>query len=95
MPRGNSEFDDFQFDEAELRDPALSALLSQLGGSADTAANPPTTSAAITTFATGLAPQQHAVTGWFMHLKELGAVSTILPVVQDPPRHATRVPAAP
>lgn len=43
-----------------------------------TSVYPPTTSAAVTTFATGLAPQQHAVTGWFMHLKELGAVTTIL-----------------
>ena len=40
---------------------------------------PPTTASAITTFMTGTAPQQHAFTGWFMHLKELGAVSTILP----------------
>jgi predicted AlkP superfamily pyrophosphatase or phosphodiesterase len=40
---------------------------------------PPTTAAAITTFATGTAPQQHAFTGWFMHLRELGVVSTILP----------------
>ena len=40
---------------------------------------PPTTASAITTFATGTAPQQHAFTGWFMHLKEIGVVSTILP----------------
>lgn len=40
---------------------------------------PSTTAAAITTFLTGLAPQQHAVTGWFMNLKELGIVSKILP----------------
>lgn len=40
---------------------------------------PPTTAAAITTFLTGTAPQQHAFTGWFMLLKELGIVSTILP----------------
>jgi predicted AlkP superfamily pyrophosphatase or phosphodiesterase len=45
---------------------------------------PPTTATAITTFATGLAPQQHAITGWFMHLKELGSVVKILPFV---PRH--------
>jgi predicted AlkP superfamily pyrophosphatase or phosphodiesterase len=38
----------------------------------------PTTACAITTFSTGLAPQQHAYTGWFMLLKELGIVSTIL-----------------
>jgi hypothetical protein len=39
---------------------------------------PSTTAAGITTFLSGLAPQQHAMTGWFMHLKEFGAVSTIL-----------------
>lgn len=40
---------------------------------------PPTTASAITTFMTGTAPQQHALTGWFMHLKELGVVAKILP----------------
>ncbi|MBN2621376.1 alkaline phosphatase family protein [candidate division WOR-3 bacterium] len=40
---------------------------------------PATTATAVTTFATGVAPQQHGVTGWFMYLKELGVVSTILP----------------
>jgi hypothetical protein len=40
---------------------------------------PSTTAAAITTFYTGTAPQQHAYTGWFMLLKELGVVATILP----------------
>lgn len=38
---------------------------------------PPTTVSAITTFMTGTAPQQHAFTGWLMHLKELGVVSKI------------------
>ena len=40
---------------------------------------PATTAAGITSFLTGLAPQQHAVTGWFVYLKELGMVTTILP----------------
>ncbi len=40
---------------------------------------PSTTAACVTTFATGVAPQQHAITGWFVYLKELGAVSAILP----------------
>lgn len=39
---------------------------------------PSTTASCITTFQTGLAPQQHAVTGWFMHLKEIGSVTTSL-----------------
>ncbi len=40
---------------------------------------PSTTSSAISSIATGLTPRQHAVTGWFMHLRELGAVTAILP----------------
>jgi hypothetical protein len=40
---------------------------------------PSTTAACITTFATGVAPQQHAITGWFVYLKEVGAVAAILP----------------
>ena len=40
---------------------------------------PPTTAAAITTLFTGVAPQQHALTGWFMYLREIGMVTTILP----------------
>ena len=39
----------------------------------------PTTASAITTFLTGVAPQQHAFTGWHMNLKEIGVVSSILP----------------
>lgn len=41
---------------------------------------PTTTAAAITTFVTGVAPRQHGLTGWFMLLKELGAVTAILPL---------------
>ncbi len=40
---------------------------------------PSSTASAIPTFYTGLAPQQHAVTGWYTFLKELGVVTTILP----------------
>jgi len=40
---------------------------------------PSTTATGITTFVTGLAPAQHAITGWFMLLKEIGAVVRILP----------------
>lgn len=39
---------------------------------------PATTVAAMTTFSTGFAPQQHALTGWFMFLKEIGMVLRIL-----------------
>ena len=40
---------------------------------------PSTTATGITTLLTGLAPQQHAITGWFMLVKELGVVARILP----------------
>ena len=39
----------------------------------------PTTAAAITSFLTGVAPQQHGHTAWFMNLKEIGAVTKVLP----------------
>jgi hypothetical protein len=45
---------------------------------------PSTTASAITSFATGLAPQQHGITGWFTYLRELGSIATILPFR---PRH--------
>lgn len=44
-----------------------------------TSVYPPTTASAITTFMTGLAPQQHGLTGWFMHFRRLGAVTAVLP----------------
>ena len=40
---------------------------------------PATTATAVTTFLTGVAPQQHAVTGWFTYFRELDAVLAILP----------------
>jgi len=40
---------------------------------------PTSTAPAITTFLTGVAPQQHGVTGWFMHLRELGTIALLLP----------------
>jgi hypothetical protein len=40
---------------------------------------PPTTASAITTYLTGDAPQQHALTGWFTYFRELGCVMTVLP----------------
>lgn len=35
---------------------------------------PPTTASAMTTFYTGLPPQQHCVTGWSVYMKEYGAI---------------------
>jgi len=40
---------------------------------------PPTTASAITTYLTGDAPQQHALTGWHTYLRELGCVMSVLP----------------
>lgn len=40
---------------------------------------PPTTASAITTYLTGLAPQQHGLTGWFTWFRELGCVMSVLP----------------
>ncbi len=40
---------------------------------------PSTTASAIPTFMTGLAPQQHGLTGWHMYLREIGAVVAPLP----------------
>lgn len=40
---------------------------------------PPTTATGITTFLSGLAPQEHGITGWFMLLKELGLITRIMP----------------
>ncbi len=40
---------------------------------------PSTTASAVTTFLTGTAPQQHAITGWFGWFGELGVVAATLP----------------
>jgi hypothetical protein len=39
---------------------------------------PATTAAAVTTFATGAAPAEHGVLSWYLHLPDLGLVSTTL-----------------
>jgi hypothetical protein len=40
---------------------------------------PSTTAAAITCFTTGVPAQQHGLTGWFVYLREVGAVTVPLP----------------
>ena len=55
-----------------------SLLRRQLLGSITSVA-PPTTAAAVTTFLTGQAPQEHGLTGWFTWFRELGAVVAVLP----------------
>lgn len=41
---------------------------------------PSTTASAVTTLLTGLAPQQHGLTGWHMFFREIGAVIAPLPL---------------
>ncbi|MHB9103024.1 MAG: alkaline phosphatase family protein, partial [Sulfuricella sp.] len=48
---------------------------------------PSTTATAITTFLTGLAPQQHGLTGWFTYFREIGSVAAVLTFQ---PRHGGR-----
>jgi hypothetical protein len=48
---------------------------------------PSTTAAAIPTFLTGLAPQQHGLTGWHTFFREIGTVAAVLPFH---PRHGGR-----
>lgn len=50
------------------------ALLGRL-----TSVCPTTTAAAIPTFLTGAAPQQHGFTGWFTYLEEMQKVAAVLP----------------
>jgi hypothetical protein len=54
-------------------------LLSRHLRGAITSVFPSTTAAAIPSFLTGEAPQQHGLTGWFTWLRELGCVMTVLP----------------
>ena len=44
-----------------------------------TSVAPSTTASAISTFLTGVAPQQHGLTGWFGYFRELGGVVAVLP----------------
>jgi hypothetical protein len=58
---------------------APGSLLAQRQVTELTSVFPPTTASAVTTFLTGLAPQQHGLTGWFMWFRELGCVMSVLP----------------
>ncbi|WP_291993749.1 alkaline phosphatase family protein [Candidatus Accumulibacter sp. ACC003] len=61
------------------RHPASRHLQSHLLGSM-TSVFPSTTASAIPTFMTGLAPAQHGLTGWHMHLQEIDQTLAILPL---------------
>jgi hypothetical protein len=41
---------------------------------------PSTTASAVTSYLSGLAPQQHALTGWHMYFSELDAIAAVLPL---------------
>jgi len=43
---------------------------------------PLTTAASNTAFSLGVPPQQHGLTGWFVFLKEVGAITTVLPFTE-------------
>ena len=51
---------------------------------------PSTTASAIPTFLTGLAPQQHGLTGWHMYFREIGAIAAPLPFHARIGRHPLR-----
>ena len=51
---------------------------------------PSTTASAIPTFLTGLAPQQHGLTGWHMYFREIGAIVAPLPFRVRTGRHSLR-----
>ncbi|MFC1521956.1 alkaline phosphatase family protein [Elusimicrobiota bacterium] len=61
-----------------LRKHGKGSIFSKYLKSPITSVFPATTATCVTTFYTGLSPQEHAVTGWFVYLKEVDAVSTIL-----------------
>ncbi|MFZ2854692.1 MAG: nucleotide pyrophosphatase/phosphodiesterase family protein [Rhodocyclaceae bacterium] len=61
------------------RHPACPNLQRHASGTM-TSVFPSTTASAITTFMTGLAPAQHGLTGWHMHLEEIGQTLAILPL---------------
>ncbi|MFX1532650.1 MAG: alkaline phosphatase family protein [Promethearchaeota archaeon] len=63
-----------------LRTYGHNSLLSKYLIGKVTSVFPCSTASAMPSFYTGLAPLNHAITGWFTYLKELGVVSTILPL---------------
>ena len=66
--------------QAQLDAGPAPALRASLRGTM-TSVFPSTTASAVTTFLTGLAPVEHAVTGWFMWLRELDSIVAPLPFV--------------
>lgn len=55
------------------------SALEELSRARLTSVFPTTTASAITSFLTGVAPQQHGLTGWHMYFQELATVLAVLP----------------
>ena len=66
--------------QAQLESGPAPALRESLRGTM-TSVFPSTTASAVTTLLTGLAPVEHAVTGWFTWLAEIGSVVAPLPFI--------------
>jgi predicted AlkP superfamily pyrophosphatase or phosphodiesterase len=73
-----------------LTGPGRGSLLHQHLQGRITSVFPSTTVSAITVFLTGLAPQQHGLTGWFMYFREIGAVTVVLQFRQRLSPHSLR-----
>ena len=68
-----------------LRDGDKARSLNQHLACSLTSVFPSTTASAITTYLTGLAPQQHGLVGWHTYFKEIDSVFTPLPFVPRDP----------
>lgn len=62
-----------------LRRKRPGGAIASLSNGPMTSVFPSTTASAVTTFLTADAPKQHALTGWFMWLREIGVVAEPLP----------------
>ena len=62
---------------SQLESGPAPALRAALRGTM-TSVFPSTTASAVTTFLTGLAPCEHAITGWFMRMREIGEVGSVI-----------------
>jgi predicted AlkP superfamily pyrophosphatase or phosphodiesterase len=62
-----------------LREVHPGSTLNQYLQSSMTSVFPSTTATAITAMMSGLAPQQHGLTGWHIYFEEIGAVGAVLP----------------
>jgi hypothetical protein len=71
--------------EVPLQRAGVGGLLRYQAGTL-TSVFPSTTASAIPTFLSGLAPQQHALTGWHMWFEEIGETLAVLPLQPRSPK---------